>query len=121
MKCYIHEEREATGTCTECGNFICSDCEVTVDGKKVCKKCVEKGLVQKNNKAANSGEKSWVVALLLCIFGGGLGLHRFYAGKIGTGVLMLLTAGGCGIWAIIDLVLICCKKFTDNDGNVIEN
>ena len=41
--------------------------------------------------------KSRLVALLLCIFLGGLGIHRFYVGKTGTGILMILTGGGCGI------------------------
>lgn len=61
-----------------------------------------------------------VVALLLCIFLGGLGIHRFYAGKIGTGILMLITLGGFGIWTIIDLILIIIGKFTDSEGNVIK-
>ena len=44
----------------------------------------------------NKSEKDWLVTLLLCIFVGGIGIHRFYAGKIGTGILQLLTAGGSG-------------------------
>ena len=66
-------------------------------------------------------EKDWLVTLLLCIFVGGLGVHRFYAGKIGTGILQLITCGGCGIWALIDLILIVTGKFTDNNGNPITN
>ncbi len=50
-----------------------------------------------------------------------LGVHRFYAGKIGTGILMLLTLGGCGIWYWIDLIMIIMGKFTDKDGNMIVN
>ena len=66
-------------------------------------------------------EKDWIVTLLLCIFLGNLGIHRFYAGKIGTGILQLLTLGGCGIWTIIDFVMILVGKFTDKDGNAITN
>jgi len=54
--------------------------------------------------------------LLLCLFIGPLGLHRFYVGKIGTGILMILTAGGLGIWVIVDLVMIVTGNFTDKDG-----
>ena len=55
---------------------------------------------------APAGGKSQLVALLLCIFLGAIGIHRFYLGYIGIGVLMLLTAGCCGILAIIDLIRI---------------
>lgn len=66
-------------------------------------------------------EKEWLVTLLLCLFLGSLGGHRFYAGKIGTGVLQLITLGGCGVWTIIDLIMILTGKFTDKDGNEITN
>lgn len=69
----------------------------------------------------NKSEKDWLVTLLLCIFVGGIGVHRFYAGKIGTGILQLLTAGGCGIWTLIDLIMIITGKFTDSEGKTIEN
>ena len=66
-------------------------------------------------------EKNWLPTLLLCIFLGNFGVHRFYAGKIGTGILMLLTCGGCGIWTIVDLIMLIMGNFTDKDGNAIVN
>ena len=64
-------------------------------------------------------EKDWLTTLLLSIFVGGLGIHRFYVGKIGTGILWLFTAGCFGIGALVDLILIVCGKFADEEGKLI--
>lgn len=61
-------------------------------------------------------QKSWVVALLLCFFFGVIGVHRFYVGKVGTGILQLVTFGGLGIWSLIDFIMILVGAFKDKQG-----
>ena len=63
-----------------------------------------------------TGQKNWLVAVLLCFFLGVLGVHRFYVGKIGTGIAQLLTFGGLGFWVLIDLIVILVGKFSDKHG-----
>ena len=61
-------------------------------------------------------QRDWLTTLLLCIFLGGFGAHRFYTGHTGTAVVQLLTLGGCVVWAIIDLVNIITGNFRDANG-----
>ena len=63
------------------------------------------------------GGKSQLVALLLVIFVGTFGIHRFYLGYIGIGIIQLLTLGGLGIWALIDLIRIITGDLTPKDGD----
>lgn len=65
-------------------------------------------------------DKTGLVTLLLCFFLGPLGMHRFYVGKIGTGLLQLFTLGGFGIWVLIDFIMIILGSFTDKDGKKIK-
>ena len=64
-------------------------------------------------------EKRIRPALLFCFFLGAFGAHRFYAGKMVTGVIQLFTVGGLGIWVLIDLTMIIMGAFEDKQGNRI--
>ena len=68
-----------------------------------------------------TSDKDWTTLLILSLLLGWLGVDRFYAGHIGLGVLKLLTVGGCGIWALIDIILVATGKFSDADGLPIVN
>lgn len=65
-----------------------------------------------------SPKNKWV-ALILCFFFGAFGIHRFYAGKVGTGILQLLTLGFFGIWTLIDFILILMGSFRDANGDFL--
>lgn len=70
-----------------------------------------------NASATSSSDKSWLIALLLCFFLGGLGIHRFYLGYTGIGVLMLLTGGVFGLLVIIDFVRILIRDLGPKEGS----
>lgn len=65
---------------------------------------------------SNATDKRILPAFLLCFFLGIFGVHRFYVGKIGTGVLQIFTLGGLGIWALVDFIMIIVGAFTDKNG-----
>jgi TM2 domain-containing membrane protein YozV len=69
---------------------------------------------------SNGAPRSWLVALLLSIFLGGLGVDRFYLGYTGLGILKLLTLGGCGIWALIDIIRIAVNNLPDAQGQPLQ-
>ena len=67
----------------------------------------------------NCSSKTRLIALILCWCFGYLGAHRFYVGKTGTAILMLVTLGGLGIWSFIDCIIILVGSFKDKQGRVV--
>lgn len=65
--------------------------------------------------------KSRAAAAILAWFLGVFGVHRFYVGKVGTGLLQLFTLGALGIWALIDFIIILVGNFRDKEGRVLFN
>lgn len=83
--------------------------------EKIALKVFGKKIASKGSAPAAEG-KSQVIALLLVIVVGGLGIHRFYLGYTWQGVVQLLTAGGCGVWWLIDLIRIITGDLKPKDG-----
>ena len=83
--------------------------------EKIALKLFGKKIAEKATSAPMGG-KSQVIALILVLVAGGLGIHRFYLGYTWQGIVQLLTFGGCGIWAIIDLIRIITGDLKPKDG-----
>ena len=71
-----------------------------------------------NQTAVN--DKNFVLVATLCFLFGAFGVPRSYFGKIISVVLMVLTIGGLGIWALVDFVIVCFGEFTDSQGRKIK-
>jgi hypothetical protein len=101
--------------CQRCGHELLSDAVF-------CARCGEPLEGDRGTQPAISEEweeasdRSRLVALLLCVLLGYLGVHRFYVGKIGTGILWLLTGGMFGVGYVIDAILIATGHFRDHKG-----
>ncbi len=91
------------------GTRYCQGCGAeSGPGTVVCVKC--------GVRLSRVGQKDLTTAVLLSMFLGGFGVDRFYLGYTGLGILKLVTLGGCGIWAIVDLILIILRKLPDAQG-----
>jgi len=84
--------------------------------EKIAIKLFGKKITSKFNNSTDSEGKSQVIALILAALVGGLGIHRFYLGYTWQGIVQLLTLGGCGIWALIDLIRIITGDLKPKDG-----
>jgi hypothetical protein len=105
----VYATQRPTKYCQACGNVI--DAMAVI-----CPGC---GVAQPGARGASASEKRILPAFLLCFFLGVFGAHRFYVGKHGTGLLQLLTLGGLGIWAFVDLILLIVGAFRDGGGSKI--
>ncbi|MBK8849297.1 MAG: TM2 domain-containing protein [Saprospiraceae bacterium] len=108
-------------------NPTTSKTEITVNDNKTADQTISKNDATKNQTSveemtspAAGGGKSQLIALILVILVGGLGIHRFYLGYTTIGIIQLLTAGGCGIWALIDLIRIITGDLKPKDGDYAE-
>ena len=107
------------------GTSYCVRCGGSMPGEdRYCRTCgwemgVEPPPPPPRGVIPNASEKNRLTALLLCIFIGVCGAHRFYVGKVGTGILWLCTFGLFTIGAIYDLALIATGEFRDSDGRKI--
>jgi TM2 domain-containing membrane protein YozV len=94
----------------------CHACSRVIDAEAVV--CTGCGVMQPAARALDADRTILPVFLLAFLFGA-LGVHRFFVGKVGTGILQFVTLGGLGIWWLVDMVMIVTGNFTDKEGNRI--
>ena len=112
LKCSANP-RKQRNYCANCGSQVHPNAVVCVS----CGAAIRPGIVYP--QGGEMGDKDWLTTLLLCIFFGYLGIHRFYTGHTGIGVIQLLTGGGCGVWYLIDLIYIIIGKYKDANGSYL--
>ncbi len=107
----------ACGTPPKAGDKYCHNCKAeTTPNAAICMKC---GVSLKEGNPIPGESKDWLTALLLCFFLGVFGIHRFYTGHIAIGVVQLLTLGCCGIWTLVDFIIIVVGNFKDARGHLL--
>lgn len=112
------EKQMETKYCTNCGKAILPG--EFRNGSGQCGECAAKAqAAQQPGRVLQYSEKDWLVTLLFSIFLGCLGIHRFYVGKVGTGILWLLTGGCLGVGALVDIIMIATENFTDDNDRLI--
>jgi hypothetical protein len=134
MYCTNHPQTLAAGVCVRCGRPFCQDCLGEVNGVFYCREHINDAyLAERHGRivtqtvfenrisphpAAGYGYpyKSRLTALLFCLFLGIFGIHRFYVGKIGTGLIWFFTGGFFGIGWLLDLLCILFGFFRDKAG-----
>jgi len=108
----------ANGACVVCGRTFCRECLIELDGRFYCKSHsidAINGLKVNSKKGKDlPPPKDWLITLLLCVLLGFLGVHRFYVGKVFTGILYLLSGGIFGIGWLLDVISIASGNFTDS-------
>jgi len=127
IKCPVCGAPMESDTCGYCGYVEKKAAEPTAFANNIPQQPIQPQVIQPqvgisnptiNNIGITPGvsRKSKTVALLLCIFLGGVGAHKFYVGKVGMGILYLLTVGFFGIGWLIDIILIATGSFKDEFG-----
>ena len=134
MHCANHLQSEAIGTCCYCGRPFCKECLAEIHGKYYCREHAVYAFGDQRRYAAPLPPaptvvnnyinpvydyypyKSRLAAALLCLFLGVLGIHRFYVGKIGTGLIWFFTGGFFALGWILDLIFIILGFFRDKRG-----
>lgn len=102
MYCSVHEGNPAAGTCVRCGKPVCQTCMKTRDGRILCEGCA----------AIPTTDKNRIVAGVLALLLGPLGIHKFYLGRTGLGVLYLL-CGTIGAFLVIPTLIIAIISFVE--------
>ena len=134
MQCANHLQSEAAGFCCYCGKPFCRECLAEIRGRYYCREHAAHAFDEQRRYAPPAAPapavmnnyyntvydgypyKSRLAAVLLCLFFGYLGIHRFYVGKIGTGLIWFFTFGFFGVGWMLDLVFIVLGFFRDKAG-----